>query len=81
MIDTKTIRMCRLFFRFVLLLCFSAVFPSWAASDASFDRGMELLGQKDYVAAEKLLRKSAQAGNGDAMVNLGVMYEQGLGVA
>ena len=42
---------------------------------------MELLGQKDYLAAEKFLCEAALAGNGDAMVNLGVMYEQGLGVA
>lgn len=80
MIGMKPTRIPSLFCRSVLLLCLSIVFPSWAASDSSFDRGMELLGQKDYLAAEKFLREAALAGNGDAMVNLGVMYEQGLGV-
>lgn len=81
MLGMKTTHIRRLFCRSVLLLCLSIVFPTWAASDSSFDRGMELLGQKDYLAAEKFLREAALAGNGDAMVNLGVMYEQGLGLA
>jgi TPR repeat protein len=36
---------------------------------------------QDYGKAHKWFHKAADAGNTDAMINLGRLYEQGLGVA
>lgn len=63
------------YFTFLLL-----TFYSCFAYANSFDDGNTAFNKKDYTTAMKLWRSLAEKGNADAQINLGVLYNQGLGV-
>ena len=60
----------------VLLLAFAAACP--AAAD--YEAGLAAARAGDYAAAMREWRPLAQGGNRDAQFNLGLLYENGLGV-
>jgi hypothetical protein len=55
--------------------------PSLTPSEAEWLAGKRYLDMKDFAKALPHLQKAADAGNADAMVGLGVLYENGQGVA
>jgi len=66
--------------KFLLLsLCLFFVNPIFAEENL-YDRGKELIEQKEYQKALKAFELAAKAGNLDALTGLGVMYIGGIGV-
>ena len=67
-------------FKFLLLsLCLFFVNPIFAEENL-YDRGKELIEQKEYQKARKAFELAAKAGNLDALTALGVMHIGGIGV-
>lgn len=72
---------------FTLMSCliFSMVFTSeihaQAEENANFEVGIEAIGVNDMPAAFKAFLAGAKEGHADSQFNVGVMYEQGIGVA
>jgi TPR repeat protein len=64
--------------RFVLALLSTLILagPAWAG----FDEGMAAAGRRDYVAAAEEWLPLAEQGHVGAQYNIGVLYDQGLGV-
>ena len=63
----------------LLVLCFVFISPILAEENL-YDRGKELVDQKEYQKALKAFELASKAGNLDAMTALGVMYIGGIGV-
>ena len=62
-----------------LVLCFVFISPILAEENL-YDRGKELVDQKEYQKALKAFELASKAGNLDAMTALGVMHIGGIGV-
>ena len=56
--------------------CHSSIF----AEDSLYERGKELVEQKDYGKALKAFELASKAGSMDALTALGVMHIGGIGV-
>ena len=68
-------------FKFLIVLSCSFIsLSSIHAEENLYDRGKELIEQKDYLKAIKAFDLAAKAGNLDALTALGVMYIGGIGV-
>ena len=64
-----------------LLLTFSVLFINPVLAEENlYDRGKELVEQKEYQKALKAFELAAKSGNLDALTALGVMYIGGIGV-
>ena len=63
----------------LLVLTFAFINPILAEENL-YDRGKELVEQKEYQKAIKAFEFAAKAGNLDALTALGVMYIGGIGV-
>ena len=68
-----------LFKTLFLSLCFVLTNPIFAEENL-YDRGKELVEEKEYEKALKAFELAAKAGNLDALTALGVMYIGGIGV-
>jgi TPR repeat protein len=65
----------------LLLVSFSFLFFSQvSAEDSLYERGIELVGQKNYEKALKAFDLGAKTGDLNAMTALGIMYITGVGV-
>jgi TPR repeat protein len=65
----------------LLLISFSFLsFPSVSAEDGLYERGIELVDQKQYEKALKAFELGAKTGDLNAMTALGIMYITGVGV-
>jgi len=63
--------------RKAILMMFLVVSSAWAGN---FEDGVTAFKSKDYATALKLLRSAAEKNNASAQYNLGLMYDNGLGV-
>ena len=68
------IKQVTLILAFLITLSLPVLAQNFNMGRAAFEAG-------DYAAAKKILMPLANAGNADAQYNLGLMYEQGAGVA
>jgi len=67
--------------KFLLLISFSfLLLPQVSAEDGLYERGIELVDQKDYEKALKAFELGAKTGDLNAMTALGIMYITGVGV-
>lgn len=67
--------------KYLLLLFFSFIFLFQVYAEGTlYDRGIELVEQKDYEKALQAFEFGAKAGDLDAMTALGIMYIAGVGV-
>ena len=65
----------------LLLLSFSFILlPQVNAEDGLYERGIELVEQKDYEKALRAFELGAKTGDLDAMTAVGIMYIAGVGV-
>lgn len=64
-----------------LLLLVASVTFSLPGFSADFQEGLDAYNRGDYQAALREMRPLAEQGDARAQVNLGYMYEKGLGVA
>jgi len=60
-------------FFILILLSFSAIADDFEDGEEAYERG-------DYSTALILFKKTAEQGNAEAQINLGIMYVEGLGV-
>jgi len=67
--------------KFLLLISFSLLLlPPAIAEDGLYERGIELVEQKEYEKALKAFELGAKTGDLSAMTALGIMYITGVGV-
>jgi len=65
----------------LLLISFSfLIIPQVSAQDGLYERGIELVEQKDYEKAIKAFDLGAKTGDLDSMTAAGIMYISGVGV-
>jgi len=78
----NTIKLFNIFLiKALLLISFSfLLLPQVSAEDGLYERGIELVEQKDYEKALKAFELGAKTGDLNAMTALGIMYITGVGV-